>query len=554
MNKFHFLLLLLVSNLLHSQTLTVSSSQLNFGNTFENSPDSIPLTITNPGTNSVDVNGIRFYTVFGSIPFSVRDSVFTLSSLASKTIYVKFSPIHNAAHNIEMVILNNSHRGNVSVDLLGQGKYSKNYYSRTENLSEQALKDTLQAITSKGYIQLGYNGARDKMFMNIDNKKVNGQGAAVNTLECVYTGRNAVGYINRSDCQGATYDFNTEHTFPQGFFSSAEPMVSDLFHLFPTDNTANNIRNSFRFGMVLTTPTWSVGGSSFATPFFESRDQHKGEVARAMFYFVVRYQNYQGFLTTQETTLRNWLHAFPPTTVERKRNTDINSFQKNFNPFIDYPQFVDRITSISNPSVAISQASIDKTDTIIDFGFINPLTNYIYTYVLVNNGNIPVTVSNLSLSNTSLLSFFGGTGSNSIVQPGEALNIKININTNSSDSLFEYFNFSTDLPNSLPIQVPVFANFHQLPLFAANPSKLKPELTLLPNPTSGDLTLKYHLNSNETGHFKVYSVLGDLVFSSILLGSEQSTVLNLRTIGKGVYTCQLQTGSSYVFKKLVIID
>ena len=127
MHRTLIFLLTVISSSLFGQALTVSQTQLNFGNTFETVPDSLQLTITNPSTTAVDVNGIRFYKVYGQIPFSVRDSVFNLQALASKTIWIKFSPIHNVPHNCEMVILNNSHRGNVSIDLIGQGKYSKNY-------------------------------------------------------------------------------------------------------------------------------------------------------------------------------------------------------------------------------------------------------------------------------------------------------------------------------------------------------------------------------------------------------------------------------------------
>lgn len=556
--RYKFLLLLSFwGNTLFSQILNVSQNQLTFGNTFENAPDSLLISVTNPGSTAVEVSGIRFYKVYGSIPFSVRDSVFTLAPFASKSIWVKFSPLHNVAHNVEMVLLNNSHRGNVSVNILGQGKYSKTYYSHTENISEQTLKDTLQAITGRGYTQLGYNGARDKMFMNIDNKKVNGQGAASNTLECVYTGRNAVGYTSRSNCQSA-FSFNTEHTYPQGYFSSAEPMVSDLFHLYPTDDNANNVRNSFRFGDVVDSlATWSDGGSMFKTPFFEPRDSHKGEVARAMFYFVVRYQNYQGFLTTQESTLRYWLHAFPPTTIERKRNTDIHSFQHNYNPFIDYPQLVDRISSISNTSVAAAVASIDLTDSMIDYGFLTPATNYLYNYVIVNKGNTTVNFTNLNVTNPAILNFVNGTGSNVTLLPGDALNIKININTLNADSLFEYLNFDTDIAGLSTVQVPIFANFHQLPLGVFPNSKgetaLGTEMELFPNPTNGLSTLNYQLDARESGFILLYDRLGNMVYSKQLSADENTTQLDLSGLSQGMYICRLMAGNKSKFKKLILI-
>ena len=75
------------------------------------------------------------------------------------------------------------------MDLQGQGILSDLYYRTTENKSEQALKDALGARLIQGQNQLSYSQARDEMFMKIDNQKTNGQGAAQNTLECVYTGQ-----------------------------------------------------------------------------------------------------------------------------------------------------------------------------------------------------------------------------------------------------------------------------------------------------------------------------------------------------------------------------
>ena len=483
----------------------------------------------------------------------MRDSIFTLAVSASKTVWIKFSPMHNVAHNSEMVIFNNSHRGNVSVDLRGQGKYSKSYYSHTENLTEQTLKDTLQAITGRGYVQLGYNSnARDKMFMNVDNKKVNGQGATTNTLECVYTGREAIGYTSRANCQSA-FSFNTEHTYPQTYFSNAEPMLSDLHHLFPTDNAANGIRSSYRFGTVTGTPSWAVGGSKFGGVFFEPRDEHKGEVARAMFYFVVRYQNFQGFLDTQESTLRYWLKLFPPSTIEKKRDADIFALQKNHNPFIDYPQFVYRITSISNASSSTVLAKIDETDSVIDYGLVTPANVYTYNFVMVNNGNKVINFTNFTLSNPAILSFAGSSGSNSTLQPGEALDVMVNIQTTNTDSLVEHLFFDTDVPSAATFDVPIFANFYSSPLATTNIVSDEMEMNLYPNPSNNNVTIEYAWKKSTDGNLEVYNMMGERILSQKLPHSQTATQLDISTLAQGIYTCKLSNGNMQEFKKLVIV-
>ena len=242
-----------------AQALSVSSAQLNFGTAFENAPDSLPLTIQNLMNRRVDVTGLRFYTTYGAPAFSSQSNVFSIAANSSTTIWIKFSPLHNIFHNSELIIQNDGLRGDVSVDLIGQGSYSNTYYSSTENQEEESLKSAIHTLTGVGYVALGYNTARDKMFMIIDNQAVNGQGASQNTLESIYTGQLAVGYTDRNDCQNR-FNFNTEHTWPQSLFSSNDPMVSDLHHLFPTDDNSNGERGNNPFGVV-SNPSWSVGGS-----------------------------------------------------------------------------------------------------------------------------------------------------------------------------------------------------------------------------------------------------------------------------------------------------
>ncbi len=81
------------------------------------------------------------------------------------------------------------------------------------------LKDNYYIVTS-----LGYDTARDRMFGNID--PVNGR------IICVYSGYPKTG-TTRSEMNSTSNGvmINTEHTWPQSLFGSANPMVSDLHHL-----------------------------------------------------------------------------------------------------------------------------------------------------------------------------------------------------------------------------------------------------------------------------------------------------------------------------------
>lgn len=281
----------------------------------------------------------------------------------------------------------------VPVEVNAQLRYSDSYYSSSFNKREESLKQSLKSLIS-GHTSLGYNSARDAMYMNIDNKKNNGQGAVQNTLECPYTGRQAVGYSNRQDAQ-SNYSFNTEHTYPQGLFSRNEPMKSDMFHLYPTDQNSNSQRGNLPFGVV-SSASWSEGGSKKGNGVFEPRDVHKGAVARAMMYFVIRYTDYSNFFRGQESILRQWNTNFSPTNAERRRNDDIENYQGNRNPFIDYPQFADRITSFTSNSVNPDLVSYDFYPKQIEVDSINDddsLLVYLY-----NSGDTLIELSNILFS------------------------------------------------------------------------------------------------------------------------------------------------------------
>ncbi len=543
-NKFIFLSAILVFHVaqIFSQALTVSSPQLNFGTAFENAPDSLQLTISNSLNRDVSVNEIRFYDTYGVPAFSASEQNFIITSSSSYNIWVKFSPRHNIFHNSEMVIMNDGLRGYTNVDLNGQGVYSNSYYDSTENLSEENLKTVLHNITGTGYVSLTYNPGRDSMFMSIDNKKVNGQGDTVNTIECIYTGREAVGYIDRTDCQ-TNFSFNTEHTFPQSFFASAEPMKSDLHHLFPTDDAANNYRADNPFGIV-TSPTWSVGGSKATTTLFEPRDEQKGKAARALMYFVLRYQNYSNFFTPQESILRTWHHDFPPDTIEQKRNNDIGLVQHNRNPFVDYPQFIERINSISSTSVAPTIKSIDLTQDTIIYGFVQQGTPAVFHFVIVNNGNTDVQFSNFTLSQPEL-SFQSG-GANSTLAAGEALTLDLKLLAQNNDSIHAFLNFNTDDPSHSSVSVPVYVNDSVF----SNVNEIEGgEFEVFPNPVKDKLIIHDSQFQGNRCQLKLFDTMGREIFAKEF--SSVNCELSASNLLSGIYFLKITSGEKIFFRKFV---
>lgn len=179
-----------------------------------------------------------------------------------------------------------------------------------------------------------YSEATDYMFVNMD--KVDGE------VECVYTGRKVAVSNDKPDGN----DMNTEHTWPQSFGAETIPARCDLNHLFPTDSLANTKRGSHPFGEVVGAVDWSEGGSTLGddadgATVFEPRDSHKGNVARAMLYFEIRYggnlaeEELSGMMGDERRALfLEWHQGDLPNEVDVARTEVISAYMGAGNPLV----------------------------------------------------------------------------------------------------------------------------------------------------------------------------------------------------------------------------
>ncbi|OIQ20555.1 MAG: hypothetical protein BM556_01030 [Bacteriovorax sp. MedPE-SWde] len=146
---------------------------------------------------------------------------------------------------------------------------------------------------------------------------------------------------------------NCEHTWPQSRFNtgySKSLQKNDLHHLYPVKSNANSVRSNIIFGEVIGKdlgPNCTVSrrgvmdypGSKAKA--FEPPKNHRGDVARAIFYFSVRYDS--PVTESEEFYLRRWHKEDPISQEERIRNDKIFAIQKNRNPFVDDETLVDQI-------------------------------------------------------------------------------------------------------------------------------------------------------------------------------------------------------------------
>lgn len=144
---------------------------------------------------------------------------------------------------------------------------------------------------------------------------------------------------------------NVEHTWPQSRFNPSmdrNAQKSDLHHLFPADSEMNRIRGNMKFGEVdspafaLKCSTAKMGSiKGRGGNYFEPPAAHKGNVARALFYFAVRYRI--SIDPEEEGFLRKWMKDDPVDESERERNDKIHVLQGNRNPFVDFPELAESI-------------------------------------------------------------------------------------------------------------------------------------------------------------------------------------------------------------------
>jgi endonuclease I len=168
---------------------------------------------------------------------------------------------------------------------------------------------------------------------------------------------------------GRSGGWNREHLWPNSYgLDEVEPAYSDLHNLRACDSNANSARGnkwydtsnpqggSYRVPAHPEAPGTSVDIDSWEPPVHE-----RGDIARALFYMDLRYEGdaarepdlvlvqQVGRISATNSvmgrllTLIRWSVEDPPDDRERRRNAAVEKWQGNRNPFVDFPELVDRI-------------------------------------------------------------------------------------------------------------------------------------------------------------------------------------------------------------------
>ena len=336
----------------------------------------------------------------------------------------------------------------ILISSLSSGQVPTNYYDSATG-SGYILKTQLKTITTNGhqartYNQLyngsGVSGSNGYIDTHSDNAVSSGtnyenDGTILDMYSENPSGTDPYNYTHgNSQCGNQSSEgdcYNREHLIPQSSFNSAYPMQSDIHHVIPSDGRVNNFRGSLVFGNV-NTPNWtssngSKRGSSAMSGYsgvvFEPIDEFKGDIARALLYFAVRYEDtvdgytsfnmFNGsndavFFPWAIEVLLDWHNNVDPVDQrERDRNDAAYDFQNNANPFVNHPEYASMIwnpvTDTEAPTAATNLIASNPTVNSIDLSWTAGTDNIaVNSYDIYVDGTNTVSTSNTTITVTGL--------------------------------------------------------------------------------------------------------------------------------------------------------
>lgn len=318
--------------------------------------------------------------------------------------------------------------------------FSQDYYSGTEGLSGYALKTKLSEIISSKTISWHY-GDLTSYFGQTDLDVYYDHDASNTTfLLDIYsenpTGPDSYEYTVDQVAGSASAEgigWNREHMVPQSTFYSNYPMYSDLFFVIPTDARINQLRSNYPYGVVGSTIYYTftngsrignsaIPGSSYTGRVYEPIDEFKGDIARALLYYAVRYERklssfnyFPGTTVANDTNpmdgtmerafdpnyyamLRQWHLSDPVSQKEIDRNNTVFTIQKNRNPFIDHPEWVDLIwMDLGDTAIPATPSNLQITKSsayFVDLSWSSSTSTDVLGYRVYQDGVLVATVKN----------------------------------------------------------------------------------------------------------------------------------------------------------------
>lgn len=281
------------------------------------------------------------------------------------------------------------------------------YYAAAIGLGCASLKTTLSNIITTGMTPKTYGDLWIQYLVSDIKPREVGPGTSPDVIWDVYSDNPAgpdpynftPGPVasggqqdNGSAVSGEGQLYNREHSVPLSWFNgstSTPGPATDYFHIFPTDKKVNADRANFIYGVVNSPSITSANGgklgpntiSGLSGTAFEPINEYKGDLARAFFYFVTRYEtnmpawesaSTDGDKAFDGTTwpsveapylqmMLQWHTNDPVSQKELDRNDAGYIYQGNRNPFIDHPEFAGQVWSVSCGSLPVEIVDFNGT-------------------------------------------------------------------------------------------------------------------------------------------------------------------------------------------------
>lgn len=249
----------------------------------------------------------------------------------------------------------------VVTHFLGYGQIPPGYYDHAAGMSGTELKAALNDII-QGHVQFPYT-SRDTDIWDI-LKHTDQDTIDTNNVVLLYSGWSKNGALEYDGGNG----WSREHVWAKsrGAFGTKPGPGTDAHALRPADVTVNSARNNRWFAECNEEYVDGDGATgsyrSSSQWVWKPRDKVKGDVARMIFYMATRYEGENGEVDLEVidsipsdnktnlpihaklSDLYKWHLEDPVDDWERRRNDIIYyHYQKNRNPFIDHPEFVELI-------------------------------------------------------------------------------------------------------------------------------------------------------------------------------------------------------------------
>lgn len=217
-------------------------------------------------------------------------------------------------------------------------------YTDLARLTPDQLRTQLHQMTAENHHPITYRSAKWNLYNKVFIQQSERGSTFVKDVYC--------GEVRSSDRVLAPHkvSINIEHSWPRSKFNhSYEKAVqeADMYHLYITDREVNNQRANHPFGEVyggsdagqgdcplsqiglVNSRDYPVAGTQ---TFFQPPKQIRGDIARGLFYFAIRYEMHIPYV--QEYFLKKWNHDDPVSKQELEKLQRVQEIQGNVNPFI----------------------------------------------------------------------------------------------------------------------------------------------------------------------------------------------------------------------------